>query len=312
MKIGQEVDVTACNDFCLNEDPFAECDVDNTIITPTGVQVNACKCNTDFADVCQDGTTDCGGFEDGLLITYDGEVCDRNECLDSTLNNCDDQVGICTNIIGGTELFTCSCPSTGYNDINGDGTECIDIDECNDGSAECDDNASCINIPGSFICECNQGYQDIDGSGICVDIDECNNSELNECDTLAPGSTCTNTDGSYICDCPAVNTMCDDGQEFKCGNTFSFGFGGRRRRFSYGFRRKKYKCGCVDAGYNIPYTDASIVGIILFISLLFNFCWLLRRVNCCRIIKTGHTDYDVVKSYEVADDKELEVINVDN
>ena len=311
LKIGQDINVTECNNFCLDQDPFAECDVDFTIISPvTGDQVNACTCNTDFTDVC--GDTDCpDANEDGFLIFDYEEVCDRNECLDSTLNNCDNDVGICTNIIGGTELFTCSCPSTGYNDINNDGTECIDIDECADGTAECDENASCINIPGTFICECNQGYQDIDGSGICVDIDECSDSELNECDTLAPGSTCTNTDGSYICDCPAVNTVCDDGQEFKCGFTFSFGFGGRRRRrFSYGFGRKKYFCGCVDAGYNIPYTDFSIIGIILFISLLFNCCSLLRRINSCR--KNNHKDYDVVKSYEIGDDKEVEVINVQN
>ena len=39
----------------------------------------------------------------------------------------------------------------------------IDTDECTGGL--CGNNATCINIPGSYICSCNTGYQG-DGS-IC-------------------------------------------------------------------------------------------------------------------------------------------------
>ena len=33
-----------------------------------------------------------------------------------------------------------------------------DIDECSSGTYNCDTNATCTNIPGSFTCTCNQGY----------------------------------------------------------------------------------------------------------------------------------------------------------
>ena len=32
----------------------------------------------------------------------------------------------------------------------------LDYDEC--GNSPCDPNGSCTNIPGSFTCECNDGY----------------------------------------------------------------------------------------------------------------------------------------------------------
>ena len=41
-----------------------------------------------------------------------------------------------------------------------------DIDECEEVTDNCDSNATCTNIPGSFTCVCNQGYS---GNGVnCV------------------------------------------------------------------------------------------------------------------------------------------------
>lgn len=34
-----------------------------------------------------------------------------------------------------------------------------DIDECSEGLDECDDNAQCVNTPGSYRCVCESGYQ---------------------------------------------------------------------------------------------------------------------------------------------------------
>ena len=34
----------------------------------------------------------------------------------------------------------------------------LDIDECNDGKANCDTNGKCNNTVGSFTCTCNIGY----------------------------------------------------------------------------------------------------------------------------------------------------------
>lgn len=52
----------------------------------------------------------------------------------------------------------------------GDGVTCLDVDECGDGTAHCDPNATCTNSPGSYTCSCNAGWS---GNGItCLDADD--------------------------------------------------------------------------------------------------------------------------------------------
>lgn len=49
--------------------------------------------------------------------------------------------------------FECKC----RDGFRGDGyTQCIDIDECAEGTASCG-NARCVNVPGSYRCDCEQG-----------------------------------------------------------------------------------------------------------------------------------------------------------
>lgn len=97
---------------------------------------------------------------------------------------------MCTDPVVGT----CEC-NEGY---EGSGTTCTDIDECDTpgGGAElCSAHATCVNRPGSFDCECDDGYRD-DGTGQCLDIDECESS------TACPaGAACANTEGSFTCTC---------------------------------------------------------------------------------------------------------------
>ncbi|XP_078597688.1 signal peptide, CUB and EGF-like domain-containing protein 3 [Branchiostoma floridae x Branchiostoma japonicum] len=70
-----------------------------------------------------------------------------------------------------------------------------DVDECSDGTDNCDADATCYNTPGSFSCICNDGFG---GDGLtCNDVDECSNNE-HDCDDDA---TCYNTPGSFDCSC---------------------------------------------------------------------------------------------------------------
>ena len=90
----------------------------------------------------------------------------------------------------------------------------IDIDECTENSHNC--SHECINTIGSYVCDCNIGYQLDDTLLQCVgmhfwywfikcefycdlnivDIDECAVESNGGCD-----HNCTNTEGSYYCSC---------------------------------------------------------------------------------------------------------------
>ncbi len=115
------------------------------------------------------------------------------------------------------------CPP-GYDDVNGDGTRCDDIDECQLGKHNCDPLASCTNQPGGFTCgACPAGYDDVNGDGTrCNDIDECQLGS-HTCDPLA---SCMNQPGGFACGgCPAGyddvsgdGTRCDDIDECAASN----------------------------------------------------------------------------------------------
>merc|ERR1719457_347039 len=88
--------------------------------------------------------------------------------------------------------YTCTCKD-GY---FGTGIICNDIDECMISNGNCGEGnvtrASCVNTMGSFMCNCNAGFEN---EPICSDIDECLS---NPCSVDA---NCQNTDGSVTCTC---------------------------------------------------------------------------------------------------------------
>ena len=81
---------------------------------------------------------------------------------------------------------------------------CSDDDECEMGIALCDFNANCYYAPGSYKCECIEGFT---GPGTtCRDINEC----LERNGGCAQTAACVNMPGSFRC-------ICDEGFE---GNGF--------------------------------------------------------------------------------------------
>ncbi|XP_028277886.1 nidogen-2 isoform X7 [Parambassis ranga] len=89
------------------------------------------------------------------------------------------------------QAFQCQC-ATGY---RGDGRNCYDINECDEGLSTCGDHAQCVNLPGSHRCQCQSGYEfDYDGRS-CVDVDECSTSPCHI------NARCINELGSFKCQC---------------------------------------------------------------------------------------------------------------
>ncbi|XP_078585797.1 uncharacterized protein LOC144867617 [Branchiostoma floridae x Branchiostoma japonicum] len=154
--------------------------------------------------VCTDNVAPAAGFTCGPCpsgLSGTGEKCfDINECIQGHF--CE-QPHNCENTRGS---YICGC-DLGYN-VDSNGLNCNDIDECAMGTASCSDLATCTNTEGSFICSCNTGYA---GNGTyCGDIDECTSST--SCDRNA---VCDNTVGSYTCTCKAGY----EGSGRKCEDT---------------------------------------------------------------------------------------------
>uniref|UniRef100_A0AAQ5Y9Z3 EGF-like domain-containing protein n=1 Tax=Amphiprion ocellaris TaxID=80972 RepID=A0AAQ5Y9Z3_AMPOC len=63
-------------------------------------------------------------------------------------------------------------------------------------NSTCGDHSTCVNTNGSYLCLCDPGFSSF--SDVCVDIDECSDNELGE---LCTNGTCMNAVGSYYCEC---------------------------------------------------------------------------------------------------------------
>uniref|UniRef100_A0A8D0AXU5 Nidogen 2 n=1 Tax=Sander lucioperca TaxID=283035 RepID=A0A8D0AXU5_SANLU len=63
------------------------------------------------------------------------------------------------------QVFQCQC-ATGY---RGDGHNCYDINECDEGLSSCGAHSQCVNLPGSHRCQCQSGYEFGFDGRTCVD-----------------------------------------------------------------------------------------------------------------------------------------------
>ncbi|CAI8007778.1 Deleted in malignant brain tumors 1 protein [Geodia barretti] len=147
--VDEEAVVVECKDVC-NCAEMAEC-VNN---------------NGNYSCICKHG------------YSGNGTVCkDINECV-LEIHNCAEDAK-CINTPGS---FSCMCkygyvgngthcescdPDNSPIGFTGNGTYCEDIDECDLGTHNCDENANCTNVPGSFLCVCNNGY--VGDGTFCID-----------------------------------------------------------------------------------------------------------------------------------------------
>ncbi|XP_056595280.1 fibulin-1 isoform X2 [Triplophysa dalaica] len=140
----------------------------------------------------------------GFIQDALGSCIDINECLSIT-GPC--QPGqMCLNTVGS---YTCrrnsvSC-GRGYH-LNTEGTRCVDIDECAGPDNACDGHG-CINLMGSYRCECRSGFNFNSISKSCEDINECRNYPGRLC-----AHKCENVLGSYQCSCTAGFKLASDGR----------------------------------------------------------------------------------------------------
>eukprot|EP00106_Octopus_bimaculoides_P014548 XP_014781990.1 PREDICTED: uncharacterized protein LOC106877566 [Octopus bimaculoides] len=128
---------------------FHDCHVNATCLdTKTGFE---CLCNEGFL-----------GRGTGKVAT--GRACpDDNECR---LSMCPWSAK-CYNLPG---TFSCVCYS-GFNQTGP--TTCEDIDECAEGTHQCDENAKCFNTIGSYFCRCNRNFIGDGKVGDCHKIGIC-------------------------------------------------------------------------------------------------------------------------------------------
>ncbi|KAJ8246133.1 hypothetical protein GJAV_G00263980 [Gymnothorax javanicus] len=96
--------------------------------------------------------------------------------------------------------FTCEC-TAGF---SGDGRTCRDIDECRERPQVCGPHATCNNQPGTFRCECRQGFQFASDGQTCIEsdrpVDHCRAGTHN-CD-IPERARCSYTGSSgFVCSC---------------------------------------------------------------------------------------------------------------
>ncbi|XP_053113683.1 nidogen-2 [Hemicordylus capensis] len=118
-----------------------------------------------------------------------------DDSTSTTVNPCYDGTHTCDTMArcqpGSGLDYACEC-APGY---QGDGKECVDINECAEGFRRCSQESVCVNTPGSYRCECPSGYQLAADRATCLDVDECVAGRCHE------AAACFNSPGSFSCRC---------------------------------------------------------------------------------------------------------------
>ena len=172
-------DVNECVSTRENGEPLHNCDSEHGTCTNT-LGSFTCSCEESFIG---DGKT---------CIEIPPVISDPR--LDDPCYSCKDKA---SEVCGEVEKL-CIC-APGYFSPSGFGGACQSVDECSDDAKnDCDANAHCIELDGSFDCLCKPGY--VGNGRTCSDENECGDETLFQCD---PNSQCFNLVGTYRCQCIA-------------------------------------------------------------------------------------------------------------
>ncbi|NXG04391.1 NID2 protein, partial [Sakesphorus luctuosus] len=96
--------------------------------------------------------------------------------------------------------YMCECPA-GY---HRDGRGCRDVDECAEGLSQCGAFTVCLNMPGSYRCECRSGYRPAGDGQACVPLAPASDPCEDGRHPCAPGdrARCVSRgDGRATCEC---------------------------------------------------------------------------------------------------------------
>ncbi|KAM7367014.1 hypothetical protein PAMP_014940 [Pampus punctatissimus] len=164
------------------------------------------NCGSDFLCTNTEGSFRCHPKEkcsDGFIQDAVGSCIDINECVAHTTPCPPGQT--CINTMGS---YTCrrntvTC-GRGYH-LTEDGTRCEDVDECRTGNV-CGAHG-CVNLVGSYRCECRIGFIFNSITKLCEDINECRHYPGRLC-----AHKCDNTEGSYQCSCTTGFKLSHDGR----------------------------------------------------------------------------------------------------
>uniref|UniRef100_W5KF76 EGF containing fibulin extracellular matrix protein 2b n=1 Tax=Astyanax mexicanus TaxID=7994 RepID=W5KF76_ASTMX len=125
------------------------------------------------------------------------------------------------------------CP-VGY---EAQGEVCVDIDECRYRYCQ----HRCVNVPGSFSCQCEPGFQLAGNNRSCVDV--------NECEMGAPcQQRCYNTYGTFLCRCEQGYDLSPDG--FTCNDIDECSYSSYLCQFQCVNEPGKFSCVCPE-GYQL-------------------------------------------------------------
>uniref|UniRef100_A0ABM5ERY2 Latent-transforming growth factor beta-binding protein 4 isoform X2 n=1 Tax=Pogona vitticeps TaxID=103695 RepID=A0ABM5ERY2_9SAUR len=191
---------------CANTEGSFDC------YCPPGTRSSSEKSSCEDIDECQEygaalcGTQRCensaGSYrcvahcQAGFRTSATGDCVDINECQEYGAGLCGEKR--CENTPGSYHCVSI-CQSGYRATATGD---CVDVDECRN-SSSCGAHAVCHNLPGSFQCICDQGYESAQDGRHCLDANECETMQ-----GVCGSARCENVEGSFLCICPRA------GEEF--------------------------------------------------------------------------------------------------